>query len=111
MAFETRTPGGTAYLYVSERDPATGKVKKRFVGTGPKADAAAAALEARRKRRVDERLAVERAVAELRAVDQMMAELDEAAGTLLEATLLAAGFHRANYSKWRKWRVGDGHGR
>ncbi|QJW94611.1 hypothetical protein [Frigoriglobus tundricola] len=104
MAFETRKVGGTKYLYLSERDPATGKVRKRYVGTGPKADAAAAALEARRKRRADERLAVERVRSELGAVDALMAELDAGATLVMEAALYAAGYHRPNYGPWRKRR-------
>ena len=106
MAFETRTPGGNKYLYLSTRDATTGKVRKVYVGRGPKADAAAAELEARRKRRADERLAVERAVAELRAADAATDRLDDAATLVTEAALLAAGFHRQNYSKWRKRRAG-----
>lgn len=111
MAFETRKAGGTRYLYLSRRDPLTGRVRKEYVGTGPRADAAAQALAARRQRRADERLAVERAGAELRTVDALMAELDEAATLLMEAALLAAGFHRPNHGVWRKRRIGDGHGR
>ncbi len=111
MAFEARKAGGNTYLYVSRRDRVTGKVVKRYIGRGPKADAAAAELAARRKRRTYERLAVERTRAELRAVDAMMAELDRAASLVLEATLLAAGYHRQNYSRWRKRRVRDDSGR
>jgi hypothetical protein len=104
MAFETRRPGGTGYFYLSRRDPATGKIQKVYVGRGAKADAAAKALDERRKRRADERLAVERRRAELQAVDGVMAELERAATTLMEAALYAAGFHRSNYSKWRRRR-------
>lgn len=104
MAFEVRKTGGNAYFYLSRRAPATGKVKKVYVGRGPKADAAATALDARRQQRIDERLAIERLEAGLRAVDALMAELDEAATTLLEATLLAAGYGRRNYGPWRKRR-------
>ena len=104
MAFESRKVGGTKYLYLSARDPATGKVKKRYVGTGPKAEAAAAALEARQKRRVDERLAVERMRSEHGAVDALMAELDAGATLVMEAALFAAGFHRPNYGPWRRRR-------
>ena len=110
MALETRKVGGNAYLYLSRRDAKTGRVRKVYVGRGPKADAAAAALEARRKGRADERLAVERAVAELRAVDAMMAGVNEAVTLVMEAALLAAGFHRPNYGVWRKRRNRDGHG-
>ena len=110
MALEVHE-GGRKYLYLSQRDPRTGRVKKLYVARGPKADAAAAELAARKKRRIDERLAVERTVAELRAVDALMAGLDDAASLLLEAALLAAGYHRQNYSRWRKRRVRDDHGR
>jgi hypothetical protein len=104
MAFETRRPGGTGYFYLSRRDPTTGKVVKQYLGRGVKAEAAAKALDERRKRRADERLAVERKRAELHALDGVMAELETAAVTLMEAALLAAGFHRANYSRWRRRR-------
>ncbi|MBA4192930.1 MAG: hypothetical protein C0467_33655 [Planctomycetaceae bacterium] len=110
MAFEVRKTGGTGYFYLSRRDPTTGKVVKQYVGTGPKADAAAKALAARRQQRVTERLAVERLGAKLRPADALMAELDEAATLVMEAALLAAGFHRVNYSRWRKRRATDGHG-
>ena len=104
MAFETRRSGGNEYLYLSERDAKTGRVVKRYWGRGPKADAAAKALEARRQQRAAERLAVERTRAELHAVDGMMAELETVAVALMEAALYVAGFHRANYSRWRKQR-------
>jgi hypothetical protein len=110
MALETRKPGGAKYLYLSHRDPATGQVKKVYLGRGPKADAAAAELEARRKRRLDERLAAERLAAELRPAEHVMAALDAAATLLMEASLLVRGYHRANYSRWRKRRTKDGHG-
>jgi len=104
MAFETRKVGGTGYFYLSRRDPSTGKVVKRYLGRGAKADAAAKALNERRQQRAAERLTVERTRAELHAADGMMAELERAAATLMEATLYAAGFHRANYSRWRRRR-------
>lgn len=105
MAFETRKVGGTGYFYLSRRDPSTGKVVKQYLGRGAKAEAAAQALAARRKQRAAERLTVERTRAELRAVDGMMAELETAAVALMEAALYAAGFHRANYSQWRRRRT------
>ena len=110
MAFEARRPGGSRYMYVSRRDPLTGKVKKVYLGRGRRADAAAAELELRRQQRLAERDANRRAEADLRGVDGMIAELNAAVVILLEAELLAAGFHRANYSRWRKRRNGDGHG-
>jgi hypothetical protein len=110
MAFEVRTPGGTKYLYLSRRDPATGRVRKLYLGHGPKAEAAARDLAQHRERREAERRAAEQRRAELRPVEQSMAALDEGARLLMEALLLAAGFHRPNYGPWRKRRRCDGHG-
>jgi hypothetical protein len=104
MAFETRKVGGNKYLYLCKRDAKTGRVVKQYLGRGARAEAAAKALDERRKRQADERLAVERRRAELQAVDAVMAELEAAAITLMEAALLAAGFHRVNYSRWRRRR-------
>jgi hypothetical protein len=102
MGYEIRKSG--RYYYRSERDPMTGRVKKRYVGRGPHAKAAATALEARRKQRADERLTVTRVDGDLRAIDSLMAELGEVAILLMEATLLAAGYHRHNYGPWRRRR-------
>lgn len=107
MAFEARKPGGTVYFYSSVRDSRTGRVRKVYVGTGPRAAAAAAAVEARRQQRAAERRAGERLRAELAAADALAADLDAAATLLMEAALLAAGFHRRNYGAWRHKR---GHG-
>lgn len=104
MAFETRRAGGAGYFYLSRRDPTMGKVVKQYLGRGAKAEAAAGALDERRKRRAEERLAVDRRRAELQAADGVMAELEAAAVILMEAALYAAGFHRANYSRWRRRR-------
>ncbi len=110
MAFEKRNNSGV-YLYLSRRDPATGQVQKVYLGRGPRAEAAAQALATRRKQRAADRLAVENAESKLRAVDELMGELDEAATLLLEAVLIAEGFHRENYGPWRKRRNEHGHGR
>lgn len=110
MAFETRSTRGKTYLYLSRRNRATGKVEKLYVGRGPDAEGAAAVLEERRQRRVAERQSVARLGAELRPADALTAELDGAVATLFEAAMLAAGYHRANYSRWRKRRTSDGQG-
>lgn len=104
MAFESRKESGV-YMYLSRRDSSTGRVKKVYLGRGPKADAAAMELAARRRQREADRQALEAARAELKAVDTLMHELNEAATVLLEATLSAAGFHRVNYGPWRKRRA------
>ena len=111
MAFEKRSTSGQ-YFYVSYRDPVSGKVKKRYLGHGPEAAAAAADLADRKKQRETERRDFEASRSELRVVDALMSALDGAAATLLEAALLAAGYHRENYGPWRhRRRILNGHGR
>ena len=110
MAFEIESPGGKRYLYASRRDPETGRVRKVYLGAGPRAEAAARELEEGRNRRGAERLALELRQCELRPADELMAALHEAAGVLLEATLLAAGYHRRNYGPWRRRRRRDDDG-
>jgi hypothetical protein len=109
MAFEKRSTPGRAYLYLSRRDPATGKVRKVYIGLGRRAEAEARNLALRRKQREDDKLAITARRAELLAVDELMEELDGAAAVLLEAALLAAGFHRPNFGPWRKRRIANGH--
>jgi len=97
-------------MYLSRRDPATGRVKKIYLGRGPKAEAAAETLAARRKQRAVDRRAVEIAESQVRVADDLTTALDEAAALLLEAVLLVAGFHRVNYGPWRKRRGNRDHG-
>lgn len=109
MAFEARSSPGRAYLYLSRRDPATGKVRKVYIGLGRRAEAEARKLALRRKQREDDNLALTARRSELRAVDELMDELDGAAAALMDAALLAAGFHRPNFGPWRKRRIANGH--
>lgn len=104
MALERRKTSGT-YMYLSRRDPATGRVRKIYLGRGPEADAAAEALATRRKQREAERRALETCRSELEAVDDFMSELDAATTVLFEAALSIAGFHRVNHGPWRKRRA------
>lgn len=112
MAFEKRPTSAARYLYIGFRDPDTGKVKKRYLGHGPEADKAAAALAARKKHREAERRAFESTCTELRHVDDLMNTLNGGATILLEAALLAAGYHRTNFGPWQlRRRFKHGHGR
>lgn len=111
MALETRKPGGPKYVYQSRRDPETGKVRKVYFGRGPKAAAAAAELEARRRQRMAERQAIERAGGELRSAEGLMAALNEGIALVMEASLMATNWHRRNYGPWRQRRTGNDHGR
>lgn len=107
MAFESRH-SGSQYMYVGVRDPATGKVRKLYLGRGERALAAAQAIAGRRNRRDAERRTVAEAQAAVRELDAQTAELDRAADMLTEVVLLLAGWHRPNYGPWRRRRHGHG---
>ena len=100
MAWEQR--GSGRYYYESYRNPETGKVCKRYVGTGPAAEAAARRAAARKAERAARRRADEErrhADAALSSqVDSVVAEAD----ALMEAALLAAGYCRPQRKRWRK---------
>jgi hypothetical protein len=101
MAWESRGPKGRQYLYLSVRDDSS-RVVKRYVGNGVQAQRAAEALADRRNRREADRQAVLDAQSRLLGADKLLTDLDEAATVLLEAFLLSEGFHRINYSRWRR---------
>ena len=98
MAWETRF--GRPNLYRSRR--VGGRVVKDYLGHGPAARVAdsLAALDRRDRREQAEALAAQ--VAATEPLDRLMGELDEAAGRLLEATLLAHGYWRPNYTWMRR---------
>lgn len=108
MAFEKRGRAGTRYLYLSRRDPETGKVKKLYIGRGERADAAANALTQRRNLREGDCRAVQAHMELVRSADNVTATFDAAVVVIMEASLLAEGCHRANYGPWRKSRYGHG---
>lgn len=108
MAFEKRRSAGP-YFYHGVRDPATRKVRKLYLGRGDAARTVAASIAEQKGRQEAGRLAVREARDALAVVDALTAELDGAATLLMEAVLLASGWHRPNYGPWRRKR--DGHGR
>ena len=107
MAWEKRKSPGSAYFYLSRRD-ATGRVTKVYLGRGSAAKKEAARLARSRADRVTTGQRLEATAAQLAAIDGLMAELEATAGVLFEAFLIAEGFHRPNYGRWRRRR---GHGR
>ena len=107
MAWEQRGKGGTSYFYLCRRDK-SGWPKKVYIGKGTEGQIAARSVAARRARWEADRRAVREATAGLTAVDGLMADLCGAAGVLLDAALLAEGFHRNNYGPWRRRRDGLG---
>jgi hypothetical protein len=101
MAWERR--GESLFFYQSRRTP-DGKVIKEFVGRGDRAASAAAAVENATARRQADAQAIQEEQARLAGPDAVTEELVAVADLLMEATLLATGFHRWNYGRWRKKR-------
>jgi hypothetical protein len=75
-----------------------GRVIREYVGTGPRAEEAAAADEARRRQQFADRAALE-------ALDADAAELDALAELFAHAALLVAGYRQHDRGQWRKRRV------
>jgi hypothetical protein len=103
MGWERRAGSGTLYYYRVSRTP-DGKVVKKYCGRGKRAGAAAASVAQRQTQSAADRRAVQEERGRLAGLDRLMVELIGAVQLLLEATLLAKGFHRLNYGKWRRRR-------
>lgn len=101
MGWEPRN-GGVYFYRAARRD---GRVVRTYLGNGAAAALAAEIdAEAKARRRAEaEALAAERA--RLAPADGVMAALDRACRLVLEAALLADGYRRRNYSRWRRRRV------
>ena len=102
MAWERRERG-TKYYTRSRR--VGGRVVREYVGCGPVAQLAADLDAAARVRRKAHAEVVREACAKDRALTETMAALDRVCELAIEATLLAAGYHRPNYLRWRRRRV------
>jgi hypothetical protein len=100
MAWERRGDGH--YYYQSERDK-TGKVHKRYVGTGDIAETIAHADEAIRRHREEQRARAREELEHMRNLAAPGLELHEAVDTLVAAHLVAAKFHR-HRGEWRRER-------
>jgi hypothetical protein len=106
MGWERR--GNAGYFFYRSRRDAEGRIVKEYVGRGPAATLAAAAV-ARSKAQTDaDRQAVQHEVVRLDAMTRVTGELDAGVGLLLDATLLANGFHRWNHGPWRRKRREQG---
>jgi hypothetical protein len=100
MAWETRRPGGPRY-YTRTRRLGGGRWRREYLGTGPKA-AAAASADAR-ERAGRQAQAAERRAERLRQqeTDALLRELDQAVDVLVHAALLAGGLHKHG-GEWRR---------
>jgi hypothetical protein len=102
MSWDRKGPCGP-YYYRSTRQG--DKVRKVYLGRGPRAEAAARRVEARRQARQAERAACRRDVAKVAAAEQALVDLTALARHLVRAALVAAGFHERR-GQWRKKRNG-----
>lgn len=97
MAWKQR--GRKKYLYLVSRD-AEGRVRTRYAGAGPRAEALSRVLEARKAARLQE---AQECAAEGQAVTEISAlseKLGEELSLLVSGVLVASGF----YSHKRQWR-------
>ena len=100
MAWERRGDGH--YYYQSERDE-TGKVRKRYVGTGDIAETIAHVDEAIRRHREEQRARAREELEHMRNLAAPGLELDEVVDALVGAHLVAGGYHR-HRGEWRRER-------
>lgn len=90
--------------YYTRSKKANGQVIRQYVGTGPRAKAAARKDIRARKKRQNERAAWNAERARLEALDIPLDELNNLADLLVRAALRAAGFHQHKRGEWRKQR-------
>jgi hypothetical protein len=97
VPWETRKRG----LYFYSARKIDGRVVKTYHGRGPLAEVAADMDAGARARSVAEADAVRVERTRLEAPERSLRELDGACDVMLAATLLAEGFHRPNFARWR----------
>jgi hypothetical protein len=99
MSWETRRPGGPRY-YTRTRKVA-GRWVREYLGTGPRAEAAASADARERAGRQAQR--AERRAERLRQqeADALLRELDHAVDVLVHAALFVGGLHKHG-GEWRR---------
>jgi hypothetical protein len=102
MGWERR--GSKRYYYRARRVGT--RVIKEYFGSGRRARLAAKEDDEERRRKALDRCeiwAIEKAVAD---VETLMGDLEDVANTMLQASLLAAGYHQ-HRGNWRKSRARD----
>ena len=97
MAWEQRS--GRSYMYRVFRDDA-GKVQRKYLGNGPAAVMEAARLQDRKQRIAADRHQLSQLQAQQSQLTVALQEFDEGVQMLIEAELLARGFHK-HAGTWR----------
>jgi hypothetical protein len=100
MAWEQRQGG--FYFYRSYRRG--GKVRKRYLGRGPQATAAAQEIAQAKARRDSQRQELKQLQATLQPLDGAADELNEGTEALLGALLRSCGYYE-HRGAWRRRRV------
>jgi len=90
------------YFTRSRRE--NGRVVREYFGGGKAGELASQFEALKREEREVERAQVKAEHDELAELDAPLSELNELADVLVQATLLAAGFHQHNRGNWRKRR-------
>jgi hypothetical protein len=106
MAWEQGRRGRSYYTRTVR---AGGKRVREYLGSGPRAQAAAQADALRRAEREAQAAALREEQSRLREMDSAVLELFELVGLVATAALVAGGFHRHG-GEWRK-RHGEREGR
>ena len=103
MAWERRQRGGQ-YYYRSSR--IGGRVVKEYIGTGPEAELIADMDERNRAERQETIEAVRRAQHQLNEAAEPLVEFGRNLEILVQAALLAGGYHYRK-GEWRRRRYAD----
>jgi hypothetical protein len=103
VAWETRRPGGPRY-YTRTRRAGRGW-EREYLGTGPRAEAAAAADELRRAEQQVQAAARRQERDRHEAAQAPLRQLCDVTDLLVRAALLLAGYHRHARGQWRRRRV------
>jgi hypothetical protein len=100
VGWESRERGGR---YYTRSRKVEGRVLREYVGGGPVGRLAARLDELERERRRVESAKAQLERAHIEAIAAPVVELDEVAGTLCRAALVADGY-RNHQGKWRRMR-------
>ena len=86
-----------------------GRIVRKSDSRRPPAGMAARRAEEARPTRLSQKDALRLEREQLDGPERLLEELDRACTFLMEANLMAAGFHRHNYGPWRRRRHGRDH--
>src|SRR4051794_6977687 len=90
--------------YYTRSRKVNGRVEREYVGGGRDGELAARMDALDRQLREAERAALRAERAELEALGESLAELNDLADLLARAALLAAGYHQHKRGEWRRRR-------